>query len=103
MLGHMVYFSLKDNSPEARLRLIASCKKYLSGHEGVTLGAVGTVCDDLTRPVNVLDFDVALQVVFENRAAHDAYQISERHQTFMAENRENWRQVRVFDANVESV
>ena len=44
--------------------------------------------------------DVALQLVFTDRAAHDAYQVAPRHATFIAENRDNWAQVRVFDAHV---
>ena len=55
---------------------------------------------DLTRPVNQTDFDVALQVVFETRAAHDAYQVAPRHVQFIEENKANWAKVRVFDANV---
>lgn len=102
MLGHMVYFQLKDNSPAAVNALLAACRKYLTGHPGTAFFAVGTVVPDLTREVNVRDFDVALQVVFESRAAHDAYQTNERHVKFIEENRPNWAKVRVFDANVEA-
>lgn len=100
MLGHMVYFTLNDNSPAAVDRLIAACRHYLSDHPGTTLFAVGTRVPDLTRDVNDQDFDVALQVVFEDRAAHDVYQTHERHLSFIEENKSNWRQVRVFDADV---
>ena len=43
-------------------------------------------------------FDVALHIVFQDQAAHDSYQVSARHERFIEENRENWRQVRVFDS-----
>src|SRR5580692_7883543 len=33
-LAHMVYFSLKDNSPAAAQKLVDACNKYLSKHEG---------------------------------------------------------------------
>ncbi len=33
-LAHSVYFSLNDNSLAAKEKLIAACKKYLSGHPG---------------------------------------------------------------------
>jgi hypothetical protein len=39
-------------------------------------------------------------VVFESRAAHDAYQVAPRHVQFIEENKANWAKVRVFDANV---
>ena len=99
-LAHMVYFKLKDDSDEAIERLVAACREHLSGHPGTRLFAAGTLAADLDRPVNDRQFDVALQLVFESREAHDQYQQSARHQQFIAENKENWETVRVFDANV---
>jgi len=66
----------------------------------------GEGCDieTATAPAGVLsavearDFDVALIVVFESKAAHDAYQEAPLHLKFIAENRETWAKVRVFDA-----
>jgi hypothetical protein len=100
MLGHMVYFTLKDRSPAAVQKLLADCRKYLTDHPGTVFFAAGTLVPDLTRPVNQTDFDVALQVVFESRAAHDAYQVAPRHIQFIEENKPNWDKVRVFDADV---
>jgi hypothetical protein len=101
MLGHMVYFRLKDRSPESVQKLIAACKKYLTGHEGTVFFAVGTLVPDLARPVNQTDFDVALQTVFADRAAHDAYQVAPKHLQFIEENKPNWDNVRVFDAYID--
>lgn len=100
MLGHMVYFTLKDRSPAAVENMLAACRKYLTGHTGLTFFAVGTLVPDLQRPVNQVDFDVALQTVFESREAHDAYQVHPRHLQFIEENKANWERVRVFDAYV---
>jgi hypothetical protein len=100
MLGHMVYFTLKDRSPTAVQKLLADCRKYLTDHPGTVFFAAGTLVPDLARPVNQTDFDVALQVVFESRAAHDAYQLAPRHVQFIEENKANWARVRVFDADV---
>lgn len=100
-LAHMVYFTLKDRSPEARQRLVDACQKYLSGHPGTVYFGVGTLVEDLDRPVNVRDFDVALQLVFESREAHDVYQQAPRHLQFIEENKATWAQVRVFDANIQ--
>src|SRR5262245_43436722 len=77
MVAHNVYFSLKDNSPEARKKLVAACKKYLSGHPGEVFFAAGTLVEDLDRPVNDRDFDVGLHIIFKDRAAHDKYQEAE--------------------------
>ena len=57
----------------------------------------------LTRPVNDRDFDVALHIVFDSQEAHDAYQDAPSHQHFISENKPNWKLVRVFDADIESM
>ena len=101
MLAHSVYFTLQDNSPKAVDQMVAACHRYLSGHENTVFYAAGKLEPSLTRPVNDLDFDVALHVVFIDQEAHDRYQQHPRHQQFIAENKENWKQVRVFDAVVD--
>ena len=101
MLVHNVYFSLKDNSPDAKKKLVAACKKYLAKHPGTVHFGAGTLCEELKRPVNDVDFDVALHLVFKNKEAHDKYQDADLHKQFIEENRENWKKVRVFDSVVE--
>jgi hypothetical protein len=102
MLAHNVYFTLNDNSTAAKEKLVAACKKYLTGHPGTSFFGAGTRVEELDRPVNDRDFDVALVVVFDGKAAHDKYQKADRHLAFIAENKANWAEVRVFDAYVES-
>lgn len=102
MLCHNVFFSLKNDTPEGRDKLVAACKKYLVKHPGVVFFSVGTP-SDLNRPVNDRDFSVGLLVVFADRAAHDTYQTAADHLKFIEENKETWAKVRVFDADVESV
>ena len=100
MLAHNVFFKLKDNSDEAIQTLIDAGKKYLAGHDGEAFFAMGTLNKELDREVNDRDFDVALHVIFETKAAQDAYQVHERHLQFIEENKENWAGVRVFDSDV---
>src|SRR5262245_54859911 len=71
MIVHNVYFSLKDSSPAAKKKMVEACKKYLTKHAGTVYFAAGTFAEDLTRPVNDRDFDVALLIVFKDKAAHD--------------------------------
>ena len=99
-LAHMVFFALKDHSKDSRERFIASCDQYLSNHEGTVYYSVGTIAEDkdVEEPVSVKDFDVALHVVFENKAAKAKYLASERHKQFVDENRESFAGVRVFDS-----
>lgn len=101
MVAHMVYFSLKDNSAAAKDKLVAACKKYLSKHPGEVFFAAGTLAEDLKRPVNDRDFDVALHIVFQDMKSHDLYQDAKRHLQFIDENKENWKKVRVFDSLVQ--
>ncbi len=99
MLAHHVYFTLHDNSPQNCQALVDACKKYLTDHPGTVFFSAGVLTPDLDREVNDRDFDVALSVVFETRAAHDAYQIAPRHLEFIKENKASWKSVRVFDAD----
>ena len=102
MLAHDVYFSLIDNSPQAKGTLIAACKKYLSGHPGTVWFAAGPIGEEFQRDVNDRSFDVALHLVFTNKAAHDKYSTAERHTKFIEETKANWKKVRVFDSYVEA-
>jgi hypothetical protein len=101
MLAHNVYFQLKDNSPAAKRKLVAACKHYLSQHPGTLFFAAGVLAEGLKRDVNDRDFDVGLHVIFTDQAAHDRYQDAAPHHQFIAENKDNWRKVRVFDSVVE--
>jgi Stress responsive A/B Barrel Domain len=100
LLAHMVYFTLKDRSPEGVRRQLEACQKYLTGHDGVVFFGLGTRVPDLAREVNDRDFDVGLHVVFHSRAAHDTYQTHPRHVQFIEENKQYWAKVRVFDADL---
>ena len=101
MLSHDVYFSLKDNSPEAKKKLVAACQKYLTGHDGEVFFGAGELVSELKREVNDIGFDVALHIVFKDMAAHDKYQVAKRHDQFIAENKDNWKKVRVFDSYIQ--
>ena len=100
MLGHMVYFTLKDRGQAAIDKMLADCRHYLSGHPGTVFFAVGRLIPDLTRPVNQTDFNIALQIVFQDRKSHDDYQVHPKHVQFIESNKANWEKVGVFDANV---
>lgn len=101
MLAHNVFFTLKDRSEAARTALITACKTHLTGHPGVVFFACGTLAQELDRPVNVRDWDVALHLVFDSVANHDIYQDAPRHHQFVNENKEGWASVKVFDSIVD--
>ncbi len=102
MLAHNVFFTLKDKSESAVNTLIDSGKQYLSGHPGTVFFAMGPLNTELDRPVNDLEFDVALHVVFDSKESHDEYQVHQRHLDFIEANKESWEKVRVFDSDVSA-
>jgi Stress responsive A/B Barrel Domain len=103
MLAHSVFFSLNDPSQAAVQKLLGDCRKFLSSHPGILFFACGTPNKQLVRPVNDRDFEVALHIVFDSLESHDAYQDAPSHHQFISDNKPNWKLVRVFDADVESV
>lgn len=98
LLVHSVYVELKNDTPEARQALIDDCRTYLAPIQGIVAFAVGPRDAGLDREVNDLDFDVALTIVFRDRAAHDLYQPHARHQEFITRNKDSFARVRVFDS-----
>lgn len=101
MISHDVFFSLRDASDEAIARLVRACETHLRDHPGVVWFSAGGLEPGLDRAVNDRSFDVALHITFRDRASHDAYQEAPAHARFIAENQDNWAQVRVFDSVVE--
>lgn len=99
-MGHMVFFTLKENNAKNQQKLVDACEKYLSGHEGTVYFSAGPRAKDFKREVNDQDFDVALHLVFKNKAAHDKYHTHPRHLKFIEENKDLWNKVRVFDSYV---
>jgi len=97
-LCHDVYVSLIDPSPAAVEALAAACRTELGHLPGVVSLAVGPRVGDLAREVNDQAFDLALHVVFADRAAHDAYQVAPEHVGFVERHRAQWKAVRVFDS-----
>ena len=101
LLIHNVFFSLKEPTATKRQELVDTCNRYLRQHPGILFFACGTRAEELHRAVNDRDFDVGLHIVFKDQAAHDQYQDAPLHLRFVQEERDNWRQVRVFDSRTK--
>jgi hypothetical protein len=100
-LVHDVYFTLNDNSQDARAKLVKDCYKYLSNHPGIVFFAAGELVESHTRDVNIRDWDVSLHIVFKSKDYHDQYQKASDHHKFIDENKDNWKSVRVFDSFIK--
>ena len=100
-LMHSTYFRLKDRSQTSCETYVAACTRYLSISKGIIGFWVGQLGEDFRRPVNDLNFDVAMHIAFENFAAWAAYNDDPNHKQFvqavgsLAESR------RVFDIYLE--
>ncbi len=96
-LAHIVFFTLEDGSAEARRKFVNACQTSLSHEPGIQYFAVGERGEEFQRAVNEQQYHVGLHVVFESRAAHDAYQEAPKHLQFIAENKGKWQNVQIFD------
>ena len=73
---------------------------HVEKHFGEVFYSAGVLAEDLKRPVNDLNFDVALHIVFNDKASQDKYQDAPRHLEFIDKNKSLWKSVRVFDSYV---
>ena len=99
MVAHNVYFSLADSGPAAVQAMVDDCRVYLAGLPGIVFFAAGT-CSDVDRSASDRDYDVALHVIFQDRAALDAYSTAPKHLAFIEKHQSNWETLRVFDSDV---
>src|ERR1700727_1498421 len=51
-MAHMVFFTLKDSTPAAKQKMVAACRKYLSGHDGEVYFSAGARAEEMKRDVN---------------------------------------------------
>jgi hypothetical protein len=100
-IGHMVFFELKDKSAESKKKLVDACYKYLKNHDGVLYFSAGPRAEDAKEAVSATDWDVALHIVFKNKAALDKYIPHADHKKFIDENKASWKGVKVYDSHLD--
>jgi tetratricopeptide (TPR) repeat protein len=101
MLAHDIYISLKDNSADAKKKLVADAKKVIGEYEGVVFWSVGTLADSIKRDYSDRNFDVTIHIVFKDLDAYEKYMASKPRQDWVNERQAGWKQVRTFDSIVE--
>ena len=99
--AHMVYFKLMDIADPVVDEFIACCVKYLSGHDGQVHFSVGLRAVDIQRDVSDSSFDVAMHMIFANRAKYDEYAKTERHDEFITATAGMSTGRRVLDSYIE--
>ncbi|QVL32554.1 Dabb family protein [Telmatocola sphagniphila] len=98
---HMVYFSLKEPTKANKEAMVAGCKKYLKDIDGIVYFSSGIRGEAFARDINDKEFDVSLNIVFKNKAAHDKYSDHPKHLEFIKEFKDQMAKVRVFDSEVK--
>ncbi len=96
MFVHSVYFWLRaDLTPEQRDTFEAGLQS-LKAIPDVHTGYVGTPAAT-DRPIIDRSYSHALIAVFEDRQAHDAYQVHPDHDRFRSDCAGFWSDIRIYD------
>ena len=82
MFSHLVIFWTDPAQPGAADELVAAAQRYLAPIPGIQHFHVGRM---VASPRAVVDqtYQVALNVIFPDKAAHDAYQVHPLHVEFV--------------------
>lgn len=82
MFSHVVIFWTKPGQPEAADALVAGANRYLKEIPGLLHFHVGKMASS-PRPVVDQTYQVALNLIFPDKATQDAYQVHPRHLEFV--------------------
>jgi hypothetical protein len=82
MFSHVVIFWTDPTNPAAADELLAGCHKYLKNIPGVLHYHAGKMVGS-PRPVVEQSYQVALNLVFPDKATQDVYQAHPEHVTFV--------------------
>lgn len=99
MLVHNVFFWLRKDLDGAAITEFRMGLESLKGIEHAEAIYIGSPANVPERPVLDMSYDFCLTVILKDVAAHDAYQAHEKHQAFLAEHKEKFKQVKVYDAD----
>lgn len=97
---HSVYFALTDKSEKSRAAFKGICLKYLTGHDGECVFAIGDCANPLKRPVNVENFDVAVDIEWASQKAYQGYLNSAGHKDFFPASQGMLANTYVFDSDL---
>ncbi|WPJ94276.1 Dabb family protein [Coraliomargarita algicola] len=98
MLVHTVFFWLRKDLDGAQITEFRMGLESLKTIDVADAVYVGSPAHTAERPVLDTSYDFCLTVILKDVAAHDAYQAHETHQAFIAAHKEQWKKVKVYDA-----
>lgn len=97
MLVHTVLFNLTPGMSDEQVAAFEKDLATLGTIDVAKACYIGKVADTEKRPVVVTDWDYMLTVILENVADHDIYQDHPIHHAFIANQKQYFGKVRVFD------
>lgn len=97
MFVHHVYFWLKEGLTDEDIRTFEKSVSSLLQIEHVKMGDVGKPAST-DRPVIDRSYSYSLLLVFEDKAAHDAYQPHPVHKAFVERCSHLWDRVLIYDS-----
>ena len=99
MLVHQVFFWLKEPNKDLKA-VMKGCKKIgkLKSAQSYQVGVPAA-----TEKRDVIDdsYHIALVVNFKSVADHDLYQVDPIHLEFIAEHKDKWEKVQIYDFETE--
>ena len=98
MLVHTVYFWLRPDLTAAQLADFRRGVESLGGIGAVKAIYVGTPAKTTKRPIIDDSYSVALTVICEGVAGHDAYQVDPLHLAFVERFKTFWTRVQIYAA-----
>jgi hypothetical protein len=98
MLVHTVYFWLKPELTAEQLADFRRGVESLAAIKAVEKLYVGVPAKTVKRPIIDTSYSVALTVVCQDVAGHDAYQVDPLHLAFIERFKTFWARVQIYDA-----
>ena len=98
MLIHSVYFWLKPELTPAQRAEFLAALQALKDVPSVKQFHLGKPAGVTPRPVVDLSFDYSITCVFDDVAAHNAYQVHPLHLAFVNTGKPLWTKVQIYDA-----
>ena len=98
MLYHCVYFWLKPELTADQRAAFQAGVESLKGIKVVEKVAIGKPAATTKRPVVESSYDVAVIIVCKDVAAEAAYQVDPLHVAFVANCKQYWSRVQIFDS-----
>lgn len=98
MLFHNVYFWLKPELTPAQRAEFRRGVESLAGIKSAARVDIGVPAKTGKRPVIDDSYDLALIVQCRDVAAHDAYQLDPIHLAFVANFKDCWTRVQIYDS-----